>query len=73
MSLQTTPHHVCGFAYVVCIMKAWFAVLCFEVERYFLCSLMIVLFGCYSYVSLHKVLIFAICTGFLESVCFMVL
>ena len=27
--------HVCGFAYVVCLMKAWFAVLCFEVERSF--------------------------------------
>ena len=33
--LQTTPQHVCVFAYVVCFMKAWFAVLCFEVERYF--------------------------------------
>jgi hypothetical protein len=35
MFLQTTPQHVCGFAYVVCFMKAGFAVLCFEVERYF--------------------------------------
>ena len=29
------PQHVCGFAYVICYMKAWLAVLCFEVERYF--------------------------------------
>ncbi len=31
----TCDMHVCGFAYFVCFMKAWFAVLWFEVERYF--------------------------------------
>ena len=45
---------MCVFAYVVCCMKVWFAVLCFEVERYFSCSLMIVLFWCYIGVSLQK-------------------
>ncbi len=45
---------MCVFAYVACCMKVWFAVLCFEVERYFSCSLMIVLFWCYIGVSLQK-------------------
>ncbi len=50
MFLQTTPQHVCVFAYVVCFMKAWFAVLRLRLKG----SLMIVLFWCYIGVSLQK-------------------